>query len=313
MKTQNHRFYLPVISILLFISLSLKAQDYIPLVYDGTHWIIRFDETDTPQPVDGLWEYYTNGDTILGSTNYTKVYYRSLVITQDGPPFEALEPYHLFGYLREDSIERKVYAIQNESYTECPENSEFLLYDFSLNVGDTADFCLLLSFMDNIVTSIDPEVRFGFETNTFSTDYFDQYQYYEGMGSVFGLFETMFIPVGPSKKQTLGVSSLYYYCRESPCSLLVNEIELGINSSFSVGPNPTQGELFISIPDAHDDLTVSLYNIHGLLISQHIIKENINRLSIELRSDHPGILFLNISQKNKVVFRKKILVTTSSY
>lgn len=313
MKTQYLQLFLPIITLFLFVSGTINAQEYIPLVYDGAHWIVRLDKTETPQPVDGLWEYYANGDTTLESTYYTKVFKRSLVITQDGPPFEALEPYQLFGFLRDDSINRKVFAVQNMSFSECPVNSEFLLYDFSLNVGDTATFCLLQTYMDNIIASIEPDSHFGFETNVFSTDFDFRYQYYEGIGSYFGLFEAMFLPVDPAKKNRLGTNYLYFYCRESPCSLLVNDKELSDISLFRVGPNPTTGELNISLPEPNNGYTITLHNIHGILISHYNIKKNTNRLSLELHSYNPGIYFLTIIQKNKAMFRKKILLTNFSY
>ncbi|PLX03639.1 MAG: hypothetical protein C0595_06360, partial [Marinilabiliales bacterium] len=89
----------------------INAQEYNPTAVEGAHWVICFDDNSTFEPVDGLWEYFASGDTIVNALTYKKILKRDLVVTQNGPPFEAEEEYELFGLIRDDTLNKKVYAI----------------------------------------------------------------------------------------------------------------------------------------------------------------------------------------------------------
>ena len=88
----------------------LRCQEYIPMAMEGAQWIIRFDDINTPQTVDDLWEYLILGDTTIENFDYTKVYRRSLVPTDAPPPFIPNGEYELYGFLRDDHFDKKVYA-----------------------------------------------------------------------------------------------------------------------------------------------------------------------------------------------------------
>lgn len=225
------------------------TQDYIPLAVEGVHWIVRFDDIETIYPVDGLWEYYATGDTVIDEVLYAKIYKRDLVVTQDGPPFEADGPYILYGFIRDDSIERKVYAIKFHEFDNCPVNEEYLLFDFSLNIGDTADLCIIPSYCDLIVQNIYPSEVLGFATNVYQLNgQVCEGLMYEGMGSNYGLFEEMFTPVKKEGDKNLYSISLYYYCRESPCDLLVSLPEETFLLALKVYPNPANNYIIFELP-----------------------------------------------------------------
>ena len=110
------KFIISFFFILFFENFSF-AQAYKPLLDYYNEWNVRFCyasvcDTDI---------YYTNGDTIV-----------------DGMNFKVLDGYHYISrgfLLREDVTERKVYlkAILPNSI------NDYLLYDFSLEVGDSID------------------------------------------------------------------------------------------------------------------------------------------------------------------------------
>ncbi len=153
------KLLIPIIGFLLFqFQTNVKAQEYIPMAVDGVHWIVKTDRVDTFELVDNLWEYYANGDTIIDDVLYAKIYKRQLVVIQTGPPFEPDGIYELYGFIRDDTINKKVYAIQINGNWDCPENEEFLMYDFSVNVGDTVDFCLYTVFYKYIIAYINTDV-----------------------------------------------------------------------------------------------------------------------------------------------------------
>lgn len=106
-----------VVFILLSASNHIYAQSYKPLLDYYNEWNLRFCfasicDTDL---------YYTNGDTIVDGMNY-----------------KVLDGYHYISrgfLLREDVAQKKVYlkVILPSSTT------DYLLYDFSLAVGDSID------------------------------------------------------------------------------------------------------------------------------------------------------------------------------
>lgn len=305
MKKKN--FLLPTISILILLFQTIvKAQEYIPMAVDGVHWIIKYDLTDTPQPVDDLWEYYADDDTIINDVLYTKIYKRPLVVIQNGPPFEPDGIYELYGFMRDDTINKKVYAIQLNEQGNCPANEEYLMYDFSVSVGDTVIFCLYPVFYDYIIASINSSIFLGFDTRFFSNSW--DYSYLEGMGSVFGLFEEMFIPVKLKNKRNLYSTSLYYYCRESPCNLLVSVQKNYSTSILNSFPNPTNNTLHFKINSPSIGDAIMLMNMQGRIIIKIDIQSTTKDNVISVTNLTPGLYEALMLHKGNIVEKHKILV-----
>lgn len=92
------------------------AQDYKPLLDDYNEWQVTHCYygclTDA---------YYTDGDTIVDGMNY-----------------KILDGYHFISrtfLLREELVAKTVYL----KFLQASGNEEYLLYDFSLNVGDSIE------------------------------------------------------------------------------------------------------------------------------------------------------------------------------
>ncbi len=102
-------------TLLLFVGyLESTAQDYVPLLDSYNEW--KFTTCNFGCLTD---TYYTNGDTIV-----------------DGTSYKILDGYHYISrsfLLREDIAERKVYT----KIFLPSEEVNHLLYDFSLEVGDS--------------------------------------------------------------------------------------------------------------------------------------------------------------------------------
>lgn len=102
--------------LLLFLSNLALCQEYKPLLDTYNQWSLRYCFSGCSTDI-----YYTNGDTIVDAMNY-----------------KVLDGYHYISrgfLLREDVTEKKVYL-----KTILPSGiREYLLYDFSLEVGDSID------------------------------------------------------------------------------------------------------------------------------------------------------------------------------
>lgn len=101
--------------LILFTFCSIAfGQEYKPLLDDYNEWHVTtcFFGCLTDK-------YYTNGDTLV-----------------DGNDYKVLDGFHYISrtfLLREELLERKVYL----NFVQDAGNTEYLLYDFSLNVGDS--------------------------------------------------------------------------------------------------------------------------------------------------------------------------------
>ena len=109
-----------MLTLLLFAGeMTLRAQEYVPIIQDGNEWNTLLVITDN-------WPNYTytnfvdwcSGDTIIEDVRYTKI-----MGTANGD-----DP-RLFSLLREE--EGKVW------YRDLNHQTDILLYDFTANVGDT--------------------------------------------------------------------------------------------------------------------------------------------------------------------------------
>lgn len=290
------KFFLLSISIILLQQ--VYAQEYNPTAVEGVHWVIQLDDNSTFEPVDGLWEYFASGDTIVNGLTYKKILKRDLVITQNGPPFEAEGDYQLFGLIRDDTINKKVYAIQiMDNYSDCPLNEEYLLFDFSLNIGDTINLCIHPEYFDFVIQDISASTILGFTTRIFTGDE----SLYEGMGSNYGLFEEMFAPF---KKNSRYVYStfLYYYCREEPCDLFVSTEYHSQTQKLEIFPNPITNILNIK---SYSNTKINKIAIYSSLGQKEMeIKHSTNQLDVsELKN---GIYIIEIDLNGRT-FRKKII------
>jgi hypothetical protein len=281
----------------LFLT-QINGQEYNPIAVEGAHWIVSLDDINTIEPVDGLWEYYSSGDTTIDNFIYKKIFKRDLVITQTGPPFQAIEPYQLFGLLRDDTSNKKVFAIQIfENYNTCPLNEEYLLFDFSLNIGDTAVLCILPDYYDFIIQDIYVSNVLDFTTRIFE----GPEMFYEGMGSNYGLFEEMFAPFKKSNRYIYS-TFLDYYCRESPCDLLVSTMNKPESKLIEIYPNPTSHTVFIKSNSLEKIRSISIFNTLG----QRVIKNSNSENQIDISTLNNGIYIIEV-ELNGEILRQRII------
>ena len=130
-----------LITLILLNSTILTGQ-YVPFVEEGKFWIyLNYSNPDFPDPASGH-AITILGDTIINSTDYKKVIKLNLKGGHDCPPADMpcwdfdypyqTESQSLDGFIREDVLEKKIYILKDSDTGE-----EELLFDFSLNVGDT--------------------------------------------------------------------------------------------------------------------------------------------------------------------------------
>ncbi len=141
--------------ILTFFFLKVQdsfAQTYQPMAVEGAHWVIQSDRLSTLW-LDEKFVLSIRGDTIIQGQSYKKVYKEPYEFDESRKVFlKNIAGSSLYALMRDDTTQRKVYAIMGETaYDNCADSEEYLLFDFSLTSGDTLSWCSLQEF------KLDPE------------------------------------------------------------------------------------------------------------------------------------------------------------
>jgi len=130
-------------------------------------------------------KFHFQGDTIIEDLKYKKVYMQMRDSIAD------INKAYYFAAIREDTVAEKVYCYKEDYYYGA---REYLLYDFSVNVGDVVSFYSFWGFSliikEQIVISIDSIMinnqyrrRINFEHERSGLE-----SWIEGIGSTHGLF-----------------------------------------------------------------------------------------------------------------------------
>lgn len=239
-KITYSRALMIALCIIFFCNCQMFAQNYTykPMALEGAHWYVGLYDGNLPPWANiDYYQYVTRGDTILNDINYKKVFFRD--VTDVNPYLITCE--YLAGLIRDDTANRKVYAIDFnfpylvDYFAICPKYEEFLLYDFSITIGDTLDLCIWGGQEADVInTSI--EYYYGQERKLIWANGLETFLI-EGIGSDFGVFEW-----GMGSK---GWSFLLdYYClgtdEECGCQWVGLEERQQI-PAFKVFPNPVTG------------------------------------------------------------------------
>jgi len=288
------------------------SQDYVPMAIDQAHWMVGLKDKESPMPYEYLWHYYTNGDTTVDGRVYEKVY-KQLADTfaANNPPYTPFGPVTLLGLLRDDAPNKQVYGIcyEEDFSEECPVNEEILLYDFSLQIGDSMNFCLAEPYYaGDTIAAITQGQMFEVDTRIF-TMASRMNSYYEGIGSDFGLFEDMFEPL---KNRELYHYYLYGYCRDNNCDLIVDVKEnLLPEYVIKISPNPVEREfgIWIKLQNAnHAGYDIEICDLLGKSIIQKEVSPGKDVIRMNATNWPNGLYILRLRSEGKVVKNEKLVV-----
>lgn len=314
MKTQNQQFYLPVIILLLFVSITLNAQDYITFPDSGAVWKETYWWQPSPYYYNGIGDTYIEGDTVFNDTVYKKilnlhrdVYCSEIIIS--GPSY--------YGGLREDTINQKVFLRGNVN------SGEYLLYDYSLGVGDTLPeemnwFCpysgVYIDAIDTITTSDDVKRR------VWHLDFEDPYpgwpQIIEGIGTTSGLLGGI-EPLWEGWNELLCFSvngedvwkswrDTCYVVTDSCVSVGINALAQ-INTDIRLFPNPVHTSTILNVKiDQINTMTnfLGIYDLYG----NEVLFIEFHSDSFELKSPSvKGVYIVKIFVNNEFLNFKLIV------
>lgn len=288
---------LPISILLLVFSFSSSySQTYIPMLNNSTYNLVsaNFQGPENLLLTPG-------NDVVIGSHTYKK--------------YSDPTPYNSDNYIREDVVAKKVY--RNVA------GSDQLLYDFSLQVGNTITLSDGKIYTVNSITNVNViggQRRMFYLIHYIGTFPGNSETWIEGVGSNRHPFK-------PTYEMYFSDPYIYTSCSAqngvsiynhgiangqttpTDCSMLLNtNDEIYLSNKISFSPNPFKEKLTISSTLNFENSILKIYNSIGQSVKE--IKDlNGSIVTIEKEDLKSGIYLFQISQNGKIITTKKILVT----
>ena len=258
----------------------IKAQAYIPFAKDGKMWTEKSSPSVAPMYSITTWKM--QGDTIINGKLYK-------IVT-------GTHWYDSF-FIYEDTALKKVYCLNAGS------SSEFLLYDFNLQIGDTLAGSDCLVVVDKTVEYFAGKNRIKISFNDYTVD---TQIWYEGIGS---LTQGVFL----HKCITGGYEWLLCYFEND--TLIYHNSSLN-NDCFTLNIQEFQQEKIISSYFSNNILYIkpttslayalALYDIFGRKIKEATA---VGDLELNLSGLHNGLYIYRVeSSDTKICYSSKLVL-----
>ena len=126
MKTT--RFYALLALLLMAGGATMQAQEWMSLLKDNSEWNILWQSTGVPTPELITESLVISGDTLIDGELYKKVLRK---LSSETQYWHGSMEYDLYGIIKEEESGKVFYKPKEQEV-------EYLLYDFGMNVNDTA-------------------------------------------------------------------------------------------------------------------------------------------------------------------------------
>jgi hypothetical protein len=284
--------------ILILTKISIFSQIYYPFPDSNAIWNNKIH-----------WSHYTliqrfgvYGDTTINNQMYNKIY----LIVNDS--ILNINHMNYYAAIRESSA--KQVFVKLTDYID-----EILIYDFSLEIGDTIHSNSpygYLKFPTNTISDID---TIELENNQFRRRFRlnDSGEYWiEGIGSTNGLLYPILESIIGTACDLLcfkqNDTTIYLNnpeCDKCFCSLATAIPNLAKkNNSLKIYPNPGKTEIFIEPPFEKGMSTIDLYNSNGNLINT--IRASSFPLKLKIKDLPFGIYFIRVI-RGELIYEQKFI------
>lgn len=248
--------------------------------------------------------FAVRGDTLINSMAYKKLYYQDFA---PGPAY-LLEEEHLWGVVRDDSLERKVYVIAFEPYAygyHCPVDEEQLLFDFSILPGDSTAHCQTVGDYPWILDSTYVSYKYSANRRTLFTVGWLSTEIYEGIGSDNGLFGTSYQIQGDDEYW------LHEYCigSDEDCGIISGTNAASIPEiGVLLYPNPATSQIQIDFTDsANSNYRLRITNSMGKVFLDETLPYWASAYTVSVTDWPPGVYFVQYLA-DRVFWRAERLV-----
>ena len=280
-------------------------QDYDSLVVENAQWKVILDSDDPPW-ADEMSGWLLRGDTVINNLQYKKLYSRAFEEAQSN----IIISQNLYGFLREDVENKRVYALESQNGGCDSSGTEYLLLDFSYEVGDTSQLCIHTEELGNVVL-LEKYIGFvyGKDRNIFQFGG-SSVELIEGVGHYQGLMESPVINIsgGP-------IIYLFDYCwgTDEECNVLYVKVDENLgNNYFSIYPNPATDQIRIHFHDSNLQSQMILKFIINDVYGRNICEMNglsdDNKFNISTSHIPNGLYFLSLIDAGKELATKKLII-----
>lgn len=286
---------------LLFVpQAALFAQTNFPFPDADAVWSVSVFNPFSP--IRENYKYTVIGDTLLNGNTYKKYYRcRDTILN--------VSQLSLCALLREDTQTQRVYLAGSDA--------ELLLYDFSLEVGDTVsnnDTWAGEALVTVSQITFDNEGRKQIHLNKSWSNMWTMIDeiWTEGIGSNGDLFDpnpnTTLLTDYPEAELLCFEQSgeLKYQKYEGQCYYQnITGIEKPTKQAFNVAINAADNQLFI-VSSLSEQATLALYDVLGRLVLQQTLSPNNTTVGIEQLP--AGVYLYQISYQKQILQRGKVSV-----
>jgi hypothetical protein len=311
------KLFLLSLTIFLFSLLNAQEYEYVPFPTTNAVWSEVFTYPIS-SPYSLLSEYRRfamNGD----DTTINGMQYKKLFMFSDSV-FDVKNADYIGG-IREDSNKRVYYtgklvfekfSLDTKGDTS---KSEFKMYDFSANIGDTITLDVFIVHDYIVVKDIDTVNILGKYRKVYSFESFYWVYWTEGIGNVTGLlFGSDALPTNGLYNELVcfeenGTQSYYNEdygsCRPETNLVYSNLVEQSKNSGeLKITPNPSSGHIKISF-DQSQTGTLTVYSgLGNVCLSKNVYKEK--EIGIDISGK--GIFLVKFISSDKKGYCSKLII-----
>jgi len=302
LKTALFSFQSVILLAFLFFSLILSAQDIIPIPADSTsEWRITRGYNDGICANYFNSIYYVDGIVTNNGVEYFRILetgsFHQSVIVPPGPCDDSYDYTGVYrGAIRTEA--GKVYELSG--------NEEYLLMDFTQNVGDTLNTIigsgLIIGSIDSVLIGEAYRKRFNFSNGDVC------HWMIEGIGHEAGLFEPMFLALEQiSEFICYGEDNIPLY-GSLDCILNVGSNEnVFVDSEFEIYPNPAVDWLYIKQSNPNYTYNVEVRNLYGQLVKEEMNIQS-SHYALNLADLKAGVYFYLIKDENQIIQKGKVII-----
>jgi hypothetical protein len=300
-----------ILFILSFLSITSFPQAYHPVIEPNKVW----DQSDEDGyfPCSFLPRRYkfTDNDTVLGGVTYRICNeFRLLGVPGPGimtcPPFMADTLADALIFMREDTTERKVFIYDEESYPQVDQ----LLYDFTLNIGDTlqsyfasTSYPLILdTIFDVILDNGDSRREYLFSSDWLGSNI----GYIEGVGGINGIATPLYRFESPGnslyclkKDDDIVLGNMY-------CDFYFVGVKDQKDISVSVYPNPSEDFVNVELENVTGKVMFEILDIKGTILFSRELKALKSGFSLD--EVGKGLFIYRITTKESTIRGKLIRI-----
>lgn len=294
---------------LFFCLTTLPAlAQYQPMAVEGNKWIV-FDN------IAGIANHhvlFTEGDSTVDGQTFRKVYRSEITNITTGSPWEAEPPYEisdlrrLHGLLRDDTVAQRVYARPTFlPFDFCPTDTTLLLYDFSVDAGDTLTGCFYDCY-PQIVDSVRVKAFYG---QLRRAVYNGPFPFIEGIGAPPSPF--LDIDNNCIALVAKGQAALLDFCQGSfaECGLVVTATHmLSTDQSVSIFPNPARTQIQVMLRRTTSETPIiTLSDLHGRVLQRQAIPRGSTGLPLTVANYPAGVYLLSVQSGTRRVVERVVI------